>query len=275
MEARTEFKGEDRYLKDIIELVNEDLVSPQEVEQQREKVREHRTRVESLELDLKLTEEYLHPMAIEKAKTSLASAKQSLALAIRQLKDSVIRAPSDGIIVHIPLHIAGKFRTIRIGDTVYANQPFMMLPDLSDLVVQIEVPESELARVKKGAEAAVRLLAYPSLSLRGTVEHISTVAQNVPERPSWQRFFLVVIDLDGVDARIRPGMSATANILSYHNSTVTLVPRNAVVWEGDQALVTIDRLNRTEKIEIKVGMANSTHYEVIEGLLPGEAVLLK
>ena len=97
----------------------------------------------------------------------------------------------------------------------------------------------------------------------------------MPEQPSWQRFFLVVIDLDGVDARIRPGMSATANILSYHNSTVTLVPRNAVVWEGDQALVTIDRLNRTEKIEIKVGMANSTHYEVIEGLLPGEAVLLK
>ncbi|MEE8366456.1 MAG: efflux RND transporter periplasmic adaptor subunit [Gammaproteobacteria bacterium] len=275
LEARTEFKGEDRYLKDIIELASESLVSPQEVEQQREKVGEHRTRVESLELDLKLTEEYLHPLAIEKAKTSLTSAEQALALAIRQLEDSVIRAPSDGVIVYIPLHIAGKFRTIRIGDTVYANQPFMMMPDLSDLVVQIEVPESELSRVQKGAEAVVRLLAYPSLSLRGAVEHISTVALSVPERPTWQRFFHVVIGVNGADARIRPGMSATAHVLSYYKPMVTLVPRSTVAWEGDQALVTIDRRHRIEKKEIKVGMANSTHYEVIEGLAPGEAVLLQ
>ncbi len=275
MEARTEFKREDRYLKDIIELFKENLVSPQEVDQQREKVREHRTKVESLELDLKLTEEYLHPMTIEKARTSLTSAKQSLALAIRQLNDSVIKAPSDGVIVYIPLHIAGKFRNIRIGDTVYANQPFMMLPDLSDLVAHIEVPESELALVQKGAEAAVRLLAYPSLSLRGTVEHISTVALNVPERPSWQRFFHVVIGLHGVDARVRPGMSATAHVLSYHKSKVTLVPRSTVIWEGDQALVTIEGRHWIETKAIRVGMANNTHYEIIEGLTPGEAVLLQ
>jgi multidrug efflux pump subunit AcrA (membrane-fusion protein) len=115
------------------------------------------------------------------------------------------------------------------------------------------------------------------MRLSGVVESVSSMAQSPPGRPSWQRFFHVVIgfkDKD-VDPRLRPGMSVTAHILSYHNPEAILIPRTAVGWESGKPFVNVVNGSSHERRQIKLGMANEKMYEVIEGLKPGEEILSK
>jgi len=275
LKVQGELDAEGQYLKNNLKLAEEDLISVDEVKKQQRKVDKLKSRLEYLEIELDLTRKYLNPLAIEQANSKLSAAEQALAHTKRQLKNTVIRAPREGVVVYKPLNISGEFRTIRIGDSVFANQIIMVLPDLSDLVTHIEVPEAELSAVKEGNEVIVRPLAYRELALKGIVEHISSVAQSVSSRPTWQRFFHVTIGLNDVDARIRPGMSATAHILSYDRTKATQVPRRAVLWVAGKPMVEVQQGFSFIQREIRVGLANNTHYEVIEGLESGDTVSIK
>ncbi|MEK6691170.1 MAG: efflux RND transporter periplasmic adaptor subunit [Nitrospirota bacterium] len=275
LEIQATLNSEQQYLDAIIEFAKEDLVSQQEIEQQKLKIAKIKTQLNTLELQMKLTKEFLHPSELKRALVKLASAEQEMKLAREQLQNSIVLAPSDGIVVYNPLPIGTEFRMVRVGDTIYPNQPFMMLPDMNDLIVHCNIPENELSRVQKGKTAFIKPLAYPDLRLQGIVETVGSMAQNMPEQPQWQKFFRVVIGLKDFDSRLKPGMSVTAYILSYNNPEAILIPRTAVRWEeGKPYAKVITRLSQ-KKRELKLGMANDMSYEVIEGVKPGDAVFVE
>jgi HlyD family secretion protein len=275
MKARSSLNAEKEYLEASLPLVEEDLVSEQEIEQQKLKIAEAKTRLETLELQLQLTKKYLHPSALKRAQVKLASAEQELEFAREQIQNSIVRASADGKVVYIPLYIGTEFRTIRVGDSVYPNQPFMALPDMSEFAVHCQVPEVELSRVQVGNDTYIQPLAFSGMRLSGQVESVSSMAQNPPGRPSWQRFFHVVISLKDkdFDPRLRPGMSVTTHILSYHNPEAVLIPRTAVGWESGKPFVKVVSGSSQERRLIKLGMADEKTFEVIEGLKPGEEIL--
>jgi multidrug resistance efflux pump len=117
--AELDYETESQYLKESINLSKEGLVSDQEIKKQKLKVDEITAKFNTLKLQKKLTEEYLHPSRIEKAKATLASAEQELTLTRGQLDKSIIRAPMDGVTSYRPINVGGEFRVVRIGDTVY------------------------------------------------------------------------------------------------------------------------------------------------------------
>lgn len=274
-ETRSTLSAEQQYLDASIELAKEELVSAQEVEQQKDKVAEITAQLQTVELQLQLTREHLHPSALKRAQAKLASAEQQLTLARKQVQNSVVRAPSDGVVVYKPLHIGTDFRMIRVGDTVYPNQPFMVLPYMKDLVVHCQVPEAELSRVAKGKDVFIQPLAYPGMRLRGVVETVGSTAENAPGRPAWQKFFHVVIALIDADRSLRPGMSVTAHILSYYKADAISIPRAAVRWEAGKPFGKVVTPSSHETRLLTLGMANERNYEVIEGLQPGTVVLIE
>jgi len=273
--ARAELDAEDAYLRDSISLGKEDLISEQEIHEQRRKVEGIKSRLRTLELQYRLTKQYLHPSQIDSARTKLQSAEQALNLAKRQLQATEVRAPKDGVVVYKPLHISGEYRTVRVGDNIYPNQPFMVIPDMNDFVVHVDVPESELANVVKGRQAFIRPLAYPDLTLPGTVETIATVAQALPGHPGWQKFFHVKISVDEIDPLIRPGMSVTTYVVSHYKKTAVLIPRRAVSWDQGKALARIVNGHTNSMRQLTLGPANDTYYEVLNGVEPGEEVLIQ
>ncbi len=277
MKATSTYKAEKEYLEASVPLVQEELVSEQEIEQQKLKVAETKTQLETQKLKLQLTKEYLHPSALKQYQSKLASAEQELQFAREQSENSIIRASIGGKVVYKPLYIGSDFRMIRIGDSVYPNQPFMAIPDTSELVVHCEVPEVELARVQKGKDVFIQPLAFSEMNIPGIVKSVSSMAQPPVGRPSWQRFFHVLIRLNTRDfnSRLRPGMSVTVHILSYHNPKTILIPRTAVMWESGKPYTRVVADLSSEKRQLKLGMANESHYEVIEGLKPGEEILRK
>jgi len=275
MEARRQYSNETQMLADSRQLLADELIAEQEVKQQEVKVEAVRAQVAALEQQLELTRLYLHPAQLEKARSTFATLEQELNLARRQMSNCVLRAPSDGIVAYRALSVGGEFRTVRVGDSIYRNQPFMTVSDMSNMVMRLDVPEGELARVRNGCPAQVRPLAYPDLVLTGEIESVGSMAQSVAGRSANQRFFNVVIRLQSTDERLRAGMSARARVLSYVATNALLVPRAAVWWEGEQAWCQVWKSGRSMNVPLKVGMANETYFEVLEGLQAGDRVVLR
>ncbi len=267
--------AERQFLADSQALAGENIVSPMEVEQQRAKVAQLEAEQAGIEQKLELTRSYLHPARVQRAEARLAAARQALELARAQLQNTTVTAPAGGMLVYKPLHIAGEFRTLRVGDTLHANQPFMVIPDMEDLVLRALVPESELSRVRPGQPAIMVPSAFPDLQLRGVIDTVGAIAENVPGRPAWQRFFSLQISIDDRDERLRPGMSVIAQVMAQQRENALLVPRRAIAWRAGTAYVRVSAGNRFDEREVTLGAANDTDYEVLAGLDEGDTVALQ
>ena len=274
MEARSALVTERTYLKVLSSLIHEDLVSQQEVDQQQAKVAELTAQFETATLQLQLTKDYLHPAALKRAQAQLEAVEQELRLARELVQNSVIHASKSGVVLYRPLHIGTEFRPARIGDSLYPNQPFMLLTDLADLLVYCDVPEAELGRVEQGKEVYVQPLAFPDVRLRGMIERVSPIAKNAPGRPVYEKFFEVVVGVVETHPHLRPGMSVTAQVLSYYKPDALSIPRSAVWWDNGKPYGRVLTGSSQEIRPLRLGMANERAYEVIEGLEPGSEVVL-
>ncbi|MCO5045760.1 MAG: efflux RND transporter periplasmic adaptor subunit [Verrucomicrobia bacterium] len=271
IEAQMTFEAEKQYLEDSRALLAEDLVSEQELEQQKLKVDQLKTQLEKLDQKIALTKDFLHPSALERARATLSSAEQELKLAKAQLANCTVLAPADGVVVYRPLHVGGEFRTVRVGDSIYKNQPFLIIPDMRDLIIEVQIPEAELARVEIGRSVRVTPLSYPDLALTGNVETVGSMATIVADRPGWQRYFRAVIGLQDADPRLRSGMSVEAEILSYSADNALLIPRSFVHMNGNEPTARIaGPPARTQPL--KLGWADVQNFEVLDGLKPGDVV---
>jgi multidrug resistance efflux pump len=93
LEAQGNYESEFRYLEDSRQLVAEELVSPQELEQQKLKVEELKAKKEKLTIQLDLTKRYLHPNALARARATLAAAELELKMIRTQFSNCTVTRP--------------------------------------------------------------------------------------------------------------------------------------------------------------------------------------
>src|SRR5690606_5722390 len=115
--------------------------------------------------------------------------------AAQALANSIITAPRDGTILEVP---------VREGDLVNRTAPVAILFSREDLEVIATVDELDLANVRIGAEATLRLDAYPDREIAGTVLATAPAARE----QGGATVFSTTISLDQPDdLDIRPGMN--------------------------------------------------------------------
>ncbi len=273
-EAQAKEAEERQFLDDSRALLKDDLVTAQEIRQQEGKLAQAVAKTKQVQQQLKLSRDYLQPLGLEQARAKLAAAERELSLARQELAACTITAPAAGVLGYLPTYIGNEFRVVRVGDSVFMNMPFMVIPDMSSLVVHCYVPEAELGRISAGATAQVVPVAFHDLTLTGTVESVGATAQVVAEKPAWQKYFHVVSALQAVDPRLRSGLSVTAHILAYENPRALLLPRAAVRWQNGAATVLVRRAAATEPRAVKLGWADDRQFEVLSGLQPGEQIVV-
>ncbi len=261
-------------VEDTRALRAEDLVSEQELTQQeREAARLTRQR-EALDRQLAWTRDRLQPFALARARTEHNAAARTLARVRKQIADSTVAATTSGLVVYLPMHVGGEFRTVRVGDTVYRNQPFMLVADMSNLVVNSYVPESEMSQVRAGLKAEIVPIAFPDQRFPATVDSIGTMAHTINGRPVWQKFLRVTLRLDASSDILRSGMTVRVELISYDRDQALLIPRNAIHWSADKPTCRVDTKGGPRDVPLTLGQADDTHCEVLAGLAPGDKVLL-
>ena len=216
--------------------------------------------------------EIIHPAAEAKARAQREAARRQLDAVKEQFESARITAPFAGMVVYLPLHIDGEYRNVREGDTVFRNQKIMQIADMESLVVHCQVPESGLALVQTGKIAVITPGAFPRVKLRGEVESVGSVAVSVSGKPSWQKFFNVMIRLHDIDDRLRSSMSATVQILSHEEPHALVVPRAFVGWEQGEPWC-MKKINGTiQPHPVTLGPGNERAFVVVQGLEEDERI---
>ena len=141
--------------------------------------------------------------AIAAAESRIEEATSKLALAKQQLARTEVRADVPGIVVYKDVFFGSEQRKPQVGDQVWANQPLLILPDISKMVVETKVRETDIHKVEKNQKVTVRVEAYPDLKLTGKVTLVGTLAQEEKERRGHE-----VLRRHGPDQRVRAAPAA-------------------------------------------------------------------
>ena len=272
IKLESELADEQEFLQGSIELMEEGLVSEQEINQQKIRIAQINKSFEALNHRIDLTRNHLHPAATTRAKALLDHANAELQRVQRQLSYCSIMAEKAGTVIYKPLHINGEFRTIRVGDATFRNQSFMMVANMNELVTDLYIPEAQLARIQVGHPAKITPVAFPQMTLFGEVSSVGSMAHSVAGRPQWQKFFHVQVTLKEAHPNLRPGMSVNLSVTSYQRREALLLERQAILWEDDQPFAY--KAPSENKVSIQLGMANSTHMEILGGLAAGDKVVI-
>jgi HlyD family secretion protein len=210
--------------------------------------------------------------AISAARSRIDEASAKVELAKQQLGRCEVRADVPGIVVYKEVFFGSERRRPQVGDQVWANQPLLILPDISKMVVETRVRETDIHKVERNQHVKVRVDAYPDLRLTGTVTLVGTLAQEEKERRG-AKFFGVKVQVNESEPRLRPGMTARVEIEVEERALSVFVPLEAV-FDKDGHHVVYPVARRPRPREVVLGPSNADFVVVEEGLAAGERVLL-
>ncbi len=193
------------------------------------------------------------------ANSAYLARKAAVDLLARQLEDSVIRAPFDGVM---------GARLVSPGQMVGRLTPLASLVDQSRVKVEFRLPERLAPSVHIGMPVALRVAAWPDEAFEGQVSFIS------PDLDPATRTLLVRADLDNSSGRLRGGMFARVDLVLNEIPDALLIPDIALMQRGDKTFVyVVGDDSRAQLREVTTGPRVSGRVLVLSGLAPREVVV--
>lgn len=266
-------------------------------------VRENQARLEQMQSQRAQT---LAQLSSSQRKVTQAQANQTRLDNVLARYDVV--APLDGVVTNLP---------VRTGETVVpgvqnsAASTIMTIADMSLITAEVDVDETDIVSVQVGQTADVTIEAIPNRTFRGHVTEIgnSAILRSTGEAASQSatstqeaKDFKVVVALDNPPEEIRPGLSATAKIVtatregaltipiqaltvrtkgdlepenfSDKNGTAPLDPEKEKQSREEVQGVFVIKGNTAEYKKVETGIAGTSDIEVLSGLDPGDQIVI-
>jgi multidrug efflux pump subunit AcrA (membrane-fusion protein) len=142
---------------------------------------------------------------------------------------------------------------------------FAVLSDLSSMQLVVPLSESEIGNVKDGQTATVTVEALNGAKLAAHVRAVAILSTSSSGAVSYD----VTFQLDQMEPGLKPGMSATAEVVVKQAEGVN-VPTSAI----SAASVTVERSGKQMRQRVTTGLAGNTSTIVLSGLKAGETVVL-
>ena len=170
--------------------------------------------------------------------------------------------------------IAGTVVQRKIGPGQYVNagasDPVYVIGDLSTVWMTAFVRESDCANVAIGQEVTFNVLALPGRPLSARLNYVATAIDPATRR------LLVRATIDNKDFLLKPEMFANVTIYSAGDRPAVGVPKQALIYEGDQVRIWVAHPDKTIELrQIKPGLTNGDLVEVVGNLKPGEQIVTK
>jgi membrane fusion protein (multidrug efflux system) len=185
-----------------------------------------------------------------------------------------ITAAMDGLAVIQNVFRGGEFSPIQQGDQVYSGQTIMKVVRPNSMQVEGNISQANSNALRVGQTADVSFDAFPGLQLKGHVYSIGALAVASPRSNNYIRNIPVRVQIDGVDPRLIPDLSAAADVKLSQSDKGTIVPLAATATEGGKTVVYVKQGGKFLKRDIELTFQNETHGIVKAGLAPGDEVAL-
>lgn len=203
---------------------------------------------------------------VERAKLNVKQREMDLSSLQKRLADTKLVAPMDGVVLFVSNE--------QVGDEVDAYQTLVTIGDPNKLFIIYSAPEREaLKDVKDGFKATIKL---PD----GTLEE-GTVVQtplNVPDqlpedlKRLYQRSLLIAPakQIKGMEV----GSSVTFEIVIDRQEDTVIIPSKALRTFNERKYVQVLEDSVKKEVDVEVGITTATEVEIINGLQPGQLVIL-
>jgi multidrug efflux pump subunit AcrA (membrane-fusion protein) len=197
------------------------------------------------------------------------------------LSKMVLTAPQDGIVNILPnFRAQGSFGSapppFKEGDRAWTGASIAEIPDLSHMRIELKLEEVERGRLQLGQPVRIRVDAIADRELPAELDWISPIAAvNYRGMGMSEKTFPARATLKQLDDRLRPGMSATAEVVIESQPNTLLIPVRASFTHNGKPAVYVQHGKDFVIREIEVGKRNDTDMVVLKGLKEGEIVALE
>jgi len=209
------------------------------------------------------------------AEAQVTSAKAALNESETSLAKAVIKSPIDGIIIS---------REVDPGQTMAASFQtpvmFIVAEDLAHMVLNLDIDEADIGQVREGQEATFRVDAYPRKEFTAKIISVRFNPLKVNNIVTYE----TVLRVSNPELLLRPGMTATAEILIEETTEVLLVPNRSLRFlppeervaqlaaEGDNVWVLEN--GQPRPVPVTVGLSDGEFTEIKSDSLSSDAVLI-
>lgn len=184
------------------------------------------------------------------------------------LSYTTITAPRDGVILAKNVEEGTIVNSGRSG--IAEGVSIVDLGDLSTMLVDVEVDETDLADIHVGQQVEIDVDAVGDRVFRGAVTRVDPQAQTTSNVTTVK----VEIEVLDHDQRLLPGLSATCNFLVGERNNVLTLPTRAIRKRDGKTTVLVPGDPEPRSVLVKVGLAGDETTEIVSGLQEGDKVLL-
>jgi HlyD family secretion protein len=185
----------------------------------------------------------------------------------RDIEAMQVKAPQDGIVIY---KTGWRDEKKKVGDSTWAGERLIELPDLSEMMANGDVFEADAGRIAVGQKVTLQLEAHPDLDIKGKVRSIGRTVR----RQSWRvpiKVYKIEIALDRTDAAaMRPAMRFRGQIETARIPSLVLAPREAIFLRSTGPVAFVRRGSSYVETPVRLGRQNRELVEVIEGLAEGD-----
>jgi HlyD family secretion protein len=212
----------------------------------------------------------------------IEQAEASLQSALDDLSKTVYNSPIDGIITSLRVE---EGEIAMIGTMNNPGTVLMTIADLSVMEVEVEVDETDVIGVKMGQEAEVKVDALPDQTIKGKVTEIGSSALQKVTSSEESKDFKVIITLENPPENLKPGLSATADIITAEKKDVLAIPISALVLrekenkaeerkdEQEEGVYAVEE-NRAKFLPVEKGIMGEMMIEITSGLEEGQDIVV-
>ncbi len=189
-----------------------------------------KTQLQELMLTLE-NEKLLTEQSKVSANANLLRRESSLKNQEERLAWTVIKAPMSGTVTQLAIE---QGEIVTSGRSAFSQSPpIMTIADLTQMVVKTFINEVDMERLELGQSAIIKIDAFQTEKYDGRVYEISPSGQQQDNIISFE----VMIEVLDTSGKIRPGMSADVDIITYEEKNVLLLPLDAVISKNSATAV--------------------------------------
>jgi HlyD family secretion protein len=272
-EARATLVNDKLSLDRMKELSSAGVVAQQVLDDATAKFDSDQQRVNSLDKAFQLMKIGPRQEEIARARGALAQAQGQLDYAKSQLDATVIRAPVTGTILDRTAEkgelITAQFASAAAGGP---QGSVVSLADLNDIQVELDIAQSDFARLGPKQKGIVSVDAYPDRKYNGEIAQIS------PEANRQKATVQVKVQVLNPDEYLRPEMNATVKFLADEKKSTSTQPAGAFVpasslkdHDGKKVVyLAFDGKARMREVHV---LSQRTDGFLVDGLVGGESVI--
>jgi len=179
-----------------------------------------------------------------------------------------IKSPINGIVSKVDA---------KVGESVIPGSEIVSIVNPSDMWIEIQIDEIDIAEVSVGQKVEIYTDAYPDESFLGRITwkspeaELKRVAGRIKVDEEDMVFRAKVILLSGQKV-LKPGMSIHGEIITHLKEDVLVVPREAIFTSDGKSYVFAVEKGRAKKKVVALGLRDPDNVEVEKGLKVGEIV---